>query len=137
MSELAFVQNQLHSRIAPPSLSSHIGERIRAASTALQWPHSRTKDLWYGDERVSVKPRELRKIELITGVQYGRQDLAELNQFIARADALLESGDTDFNRAFIDGLRAFFGALDRAGAGRSAHPRRRSTDWPDTTEIEG
>ena len=117
MSELAFVQTQLQTRVAPPSISSHIGERIRAAATALQWPYSRTRDIWYGDDRVSLKPHELRTIEQHTGAQYGRQELAELNQLIARADLLLASGDTDFHRAFLDGMRAFFGALDRAGTG--------------------
>jgi len=118
MSELAFASTQLQTNIAPPALSSHIGERIRAAARRLGWSHSRTKDIWYEDERVSLKPRELRQIEEITGVRYGREELAEIDALITRADTLLASRGEDFNSPVVAALRALLGAVDRTGAGR-------------------
>ena len=117
MSEIAFASTQLKS-IAPPSVSSHIGERVRAASIKLGWSHSRTKDIWYADERVSIKPRELRKIEEITGVRYGREELAEIDAFISRADTILADESPRSNSPVLAALRALVSAFDRPGAGR-------------------
>jgi hypothetical protein len=117
MSEIAFASTQLKS-IAPPALSSHIGERIRAAAIRLGWSHSRTKDIWYADERVSIKPRELRQIEEVTGVRYGREELAEIDALISRADALLVGNIPDRGSPVLAALRALVGAFDRPGAGR-------------------
>lgn len=113
MSEVAFASEQLKTRIAPPSMSSHVGERIRAAARFLGWSQSRTKDVWYADERVSLKPRELRKIEEITGVRYGREELAELDALIARADTILASRGPHSGSPVIAALRALVGSADR------------------------
>lgn len=113
MSELAFVQGHLHESIAPPEISSHIGERIRAAAVVLRWKPSRTKDIWYGDERVSIKPRELRKIEEITGVRYGHAELREIDALIARADTILASRSEGGGSPVLAALRALVGAADR------------------------
>ncbi|MBK1793387.1 hypothetical protein JHL21_02605 [Devosia sp. WQ 349] len=121
MSELAFVQNALHSLVAPPSISSDMGARIRFAASKLGWSFSRTRTCWYGDERVALRPAELRKIEHFTGVVYdpertghGRRELAEIDALMSRAEALLERGDEDFYRSFVAGLSAYLGAFDRA-----------------------
>lgn len=121
MSELGFVQEMLHTRIAPPSISSDVGARVRHASRTLGWTFSRTKTCWYADERVAIRPAELRKIEDITGefydphnIQRGRRESAELAEIMDRAEALLEHSDADFYRAFTDGLRAFVGAFHSA-----------------------
>lgn len=80
----------------------------------LRWSASRTKDVWYADPRVSLKATELRQIEEAAGVRYGKQELAEVDALIARAEALLHGSDEDFHRPFVAALRAFIGALDRS-----------------------
>jgi len=114
VSELAFASNAMRQRIAPPALGS-VKERINRAAAALRWSSSRTRDVWYADPRVSIKPRELRKIEEIAGVVYGRKELSEIDAIISRADALLMGTDPDFVRPFIAALRALVGAADRTG----------------------
>jgi hypothetical protein len=116
MSELAFASEMMREKIAPPSLSSSISARILAAARALRWKYSRAKDVWYADERVSIKPRELRKIEELSGVQYGKAEADSVALLISRADALLESQDPDFHGPFVAALRALVGALDRPRA---------------------
>jgi hypothetical protein len=113
MDELAWASVQLRERVAP---RGSVKERIRSAARLLQWKFSRTKAVWYADERVALKARELRRIEELTGVTYGKQELAEVNRLIARAEAEAAlSGDPDFRGAFAAAFRAFFGALDRTG----------------------
>lgn len=104
-SELVWASQTLKSVVAPPGAASSKLERIRLAARMLRWKFSRAKDVWYADERVSLKPREIRKIEEITGVTYGRKEIDELDQFISRADALLEGQDEDFYRPFVDAFR--------------------------------
>jgi hypothetical protein len=113
MSELAFASTQLQTSIAPAALSSHVGERIRIAARRLGWKPSRTKDIWYGDERVDIKPRELRKVEELTGVRYGQAELSEIDQIIARADAILALQGTGGGSPVLAALRALVGAADR------------------------
>ncbi len=93
---------------------------IRNSGGSLRWSFSRTKDVWYADERVSIKPRELRRIEEVSGVTYGRQEIGEVDRLIARADAILAHGGARLDRPLIAALRAFVGAADRAGTGRGA-----------------
>ena len=114
VSELAFASSAMRERIAPPAIGS-VKERINRAAAALRWSASRTRDVWYADPRVSIKPRELRKIEEIAGVAYGRQERASVDAIISRADALLMGTDPDFARPFVAALRALFGAVDRTG----------------------
>lgn len=113
MSEVAWASEQLQTRIAPPALSSHVGERVRAAARALKWKPSRTKDIWYADERVSIKPRELRQLEEYTGVRYGHAELTEFNQLIDAADALLARQGPSSGSPVLAALRALVGAADR------------------------
>lgn len=104
-SELVWASQTLKCVVAPPGAAASKLERIRLAATMLRWKFSRAKDVWYADERVSLKPREIRKIEEITGVTFGRKEIDELDQFISRADALLEGQDEDFYRPFVDAFR--------------------------------
>jgi hypothetical protein len=120
MSELAFASQMMRDRIAPPGSAASKGERVRAAARALSWKFSRARDVWYADERVSIRPSELRKIEELAGVSYGQKELRELGELIARADALLEGQDADFYRPWVDAFRAFVGALHRPGTGGGA-----------------
>lgn len=118
MSELAFASSALRKRIAPPGRAPSVGERIRAAALDLRWTFSRTKDVWYADPRVSLKPRELRDVEETAGVRYGREELRTIDQLIANADALLDGQEADFYRPFVTAFRTMAGAFDRA---RVAH----------------
>ena len=96
---------------------------MRIASRLLGWKYSRTRSVWYADERVSLKPREVREVEEISGVKYvaeGRAERGGVDSLIAKADALLMGSDPDFASAFVTAFRAFAGALDRAGAGRKS-----------------
>lgn len=113
MSELVFASQMMRTRIAPPGSAASKGERLLAAARALRWSDSRAKSVWYADERVSLKPRELRKIEEVSGVKYGRQEINELDQLISRADALLEGQDEDFYRPFVDAFREALRTLAR------------------------
>lgn len=113
MSSVEFVPYALRERVAPPSVGT-AKARIRHASRRLGWSYTRTKDAWYADRRIAVKADELRTIEQTTGLRYGRQELHEIDAYIAKAEALLEGSDEDFHRPFIAAVRAFFGALHRS-----------------------
>ncbi len=114
MTELAFSSDALRTRISPPGRAPSVAERIRAAALDLRWTFSRTKDCWYEDPRVSLKPKELRDVEERTGVRYGREELRTVEDLIANADALLVGHEADFYRPFVAAFRAMAGAFDRA-----------------------
>lgn len=116
MSELVFASRMMREVIAPPGSAGSKGERIRAAAQKLRWKFSRARDVWYADERVSLKPRELRKIEELSGVRYGQEEANEIDQLISRADALLARKGAGMDSAVVAALRALLGALDRPGA---------------------
>ena len=110
MSELVFISLQLREVIAP---RGSVKERIRTAARRLHWSYSRTFSLWYADERASVKPRELREIEQLSGTRYAQDELRTVDDMLARADALLDGPEADFHRPFVAAFRAFVSALDR------------------------
>lgn len=115
MSEIAFASNAMRERIAPIGSAQYVQGRIRLAARALRWSFSRSRDVWYADERVSLKPREVRDIEQASGIKYGRQEVGDVDALISRADALLMGTDPDFVRPFVAALRALVGAADRTG----------------------
>lgn len=110
MSCVEFTQHALRNQIAPPSIGS-VKARIRHAARRLGWSHSRAKDCWYADPRISISADELRAVEEHSGLRYGRKELKEIDALIARSTALLHGQDEDFTSAFIAALRAFHGAL--------------------------
>jgi hypothetical protein len=113
MSELAWASEQLRERVAP---RGSVKERIRNAALTLGWRHSRARTIWYADERASIKPKELRRIEEVTGIAYGRKELRSVEALIARADTLAATqADESVYSAFAAAFRAFIGALDRTG----------------------
>lgn len=116
MSELTWASGVLHERVAPMGSAQNVETRIRNAAKALGWKFSRAREIWYADDRVAMRPREMRRIEEYTGLRYGQDELRTVNQLIANADALLLVQDPDFASAFAVGLRAFIGALDRSRA---------------------
>lgn len=117
MSELTFASGVMRRYIAPPGAAPSKGERILAAALVLRWKPSRTRDVWYADSRVSLKPKELRRIEQVSGITYGREELASVDALIARADALLVDRGADRGGAVVSAFRALVRALDSAGAG--------------------
>lgn len=114
MSSVEFVQDALRNNVAPPSIGS-VKARIRHAARKLRWTLNRTKDAWYADPRISISADEVRVVEETTGLRYGRQELHEIDAYIARADALLAGPDADFYRPFVAAFRAFHRALARPG----------------------
>lgn len=115
MSDLTWASDTLRNHVAPVGSAQQVKARIRSAARALGWEYERAKSIWYADERVAVRPRELRDIERYTGLQYGRQELTEIDNLIARADAFaVGNQDTDFYSAFAAGLRALASLVDRS-----------------------
>ncbi len=108
-----FCQHAMRDHIAPPQLGS-VKARIRHAAYKLGWTHTRTKDAWYADPRISISGEELTRVETISGVEYARKELRTVEDLIAKADALMDGPDADFYRAFVAGFRAFLGVLDRS-----------------------
>lgn len=119
MSELVFASETMKKKIAPPSVASGIGARILAASRALKWSFTRTKDVWYADVRVSISPKELRKVEEVSGVKYGQQELSEYDELISRATQILGHDDKDLVGPLAIAMRAFLSALDSSRTGKS------------------
>lgn len=115
MSEIAWASDTLRNHVAPIGSAQYVETRIRNAAKALGWKFSRAREIWYEDERVAIRPHELRDIEEHTGLHYGRQELRDIDRLIGRADALLMGEDTDLYRAFTAAFRAFVSALDRTG----------------------
>jgi hypothetical protein len=118
MSELVFASKMMRERIAPAGSAESKGERIMLAARRLHWKLSRATSVWYADERVSIKPRELRKIEEISGVKYAREELRTNDDLIANAEALLAGHEADFYGAFIAALRAVARARNSTGIER-------------------
>jgi hypothetical protein len=118
MSELVCASKMMRERIAPPGSADSKGERIMLASRLLRWKLSRAASVWYADERVSLKPRELRKVEEISGVKYAREELRTNDDLIANAEALLAGHEADFYSAFIAALRAVARSRNSSGAER-------------------
>lgn len=116
MSELTWASGVLQDHVAPKGSAQNVETRIRNAAKALGWKFSRAREVWYKDDRVAVRPREMRQIEEFTGLRYGREELSEIDAIIGRADAFLVGESEDYSRAFAAGLRAFVGALHRSRA---------------------
>lgn len=114
MSSVEFTQYALHNHVAPPSLGS-IKARLRHASRKLGWSQSRTRECWYGYERVRISAEEIHEIEEKTGLRYGREELRTNQDLIDAATALLVDVDPNFHGAFVAALRALAGAFNRSG----------------------
>lgn len=114
MTELSFVSKMMRERIAPPGAAASKTERIRLAAQKLKWKYSRAFSAWYADPRVSIKPAELREVEVKAGVKFGEKqpdELEEVDALIRKAGSLLDSKNPRVHRAFIAATRAFFGSL--------------------------
>lgn len=112
MCAVEFTQYALRNHVAPPTMGS-VKARQRHASRKLGWTPNRTKDAWYGDPRISISADEIKKIEEVTGLRYGREELRTIDELISRADALLDGPEASFYRPFVDAFRAMARAFDR------------------------
>ncbi len=65
--------------------------------------------VWYGDERVSIKPSELRTVEETAGVRFEQKHeaLEDVDDLIERAEALLGSKNPRVRRALFAAMRTF------------------------------
>lgn len=113
-------------------LASMLGMKLR-----------RVRSYWDGEETLFARVDEVEALRALMNMPQSKleeanQDaFAQLQTRIARLEAVLFSQETGGD----------YGALAGGGqeidSGRGGHvanasgPRRRSTDWPDTTEIEG
>lgn len=114
MSTVEFCQRALREEIAPPSVGAKL-ERIRHASRILGWSYSRTKDAWYADPRISIKPEELFRVEAVSGLLYhARQEMRKNDDAIERATALLGGEDTHLVRSIVAAVRSALGIRNRA-----------------------
>lgn len=119
MSDLAWARDALRDHVAPVGSAQTVEARIRLAARRLKWKFSRASMVWYADERVSIKPHELRRIGEVTGLEYGRKELRAVEDLISNADALLMGNDPDFYSAFVAGMRAFASAFHSARASQN------------------
>jgi len=115
MSTVEFCQIALRERIAPPSIGS-VKERITYAARKMGWTHTRTRDVWYADPRVSIKAEQLIKIERLSGLEYARQEVRKNDDAIARAEALLGSQDPHLLGEIVAALLQMVGIQNRTGA---------------------
>lgn len=113
MSSVDFASYALRHYVAPAESGDNIKDRIRVAARRLGWNFTRAKDVWYADPRISISVDEMRAIEELTGVSYGREEMRSVEDLISKADALLDGPDADFHRPFVAAFRAFVRALDR------------------------
>ena len=117
--ELAFAQRAMREKIAPSGGGISKGERLQKAARRLKWNASRARDVWYADERVSLKAAELRQIEEISGLKFHeQQELSDIDDILARADALLVGEDTDFLRPFVAAIHEMCRVVARSRAAR-------------------
>ncbi|MDX3926763.1 MAG: hypothetical protein QHC90_13290 [Shinella sp.] len=89
-------------------------QRIHFAARKLGWSPSRTKDVWYADPRISISAEEMREIEEISGIRYGREEARELDEAIERATALLvelqKNSPRSLAHALIEAARILAGS---------------------------
>jgi hypothetical protein len=119
MSDLILASELLHELSEPWATGERIKSVIDRTSRLARLTYWRTFDLWYKKAR-TVEDYELDQIRdalRIKNEKAARNELHEAKLILARLEARLNSGDTDFYRADIDGLRE---ASARMGGSRSA-----------------
>jgi len=109
-----FARFALREVIAPRKIGN-IKLRLNTARMVMRhWTENRVRDVWYADPRISISADEIRDLEGITGLRYAKQEARELDELIARCDALLGGPDAGVVSALIDALRRALGAMDRS-----------------------
>ncbi|PDT47308.1 hypothetical protein CO661_14090 [Sinorhizobium fredii] len=114
MTVAVFCQDALRREIAPPSIGS-VKQRIAYAARELRWSYTRTKDAWYADPRMSIKPEELFRVEAVSGLIYeAKQEMRKNDDAIARATALLGGEDAHLVSTIVAAVRSALGLRNRA-----------------------
>ena len=113
-STVDFCSIALRDEIAPRNIGN-VQARIRQAARDLGWSYTRTKDVWYADSRISIKPEELFRVEAVSGLSYARQEMRKNDEAIERATALLGGEDTHLIRSVVTAVFAALGLSHRAG----------------------
>lgn len=108
-----FCQDALHNKIAPRALGS-VKVRIGVAARSLGWSYTRTRDAWYADPKISIRPKELFRIEAVSGLTFAREEMRENDRAIERASALLGGEDTRLVRTLVAAVREALGLRNRA-----------------------
>ena len=109
MTTATFCQQALQIEIAPKSIGS-VQTRIATAARHLGWSYTRTKDVWYADPRISIKPKELFRVEAVSGLVYeARQEVRKNDDAIAKATALLGGEDAHLVRSIVAAVRSVLG----------------------------
>lgn len=114
MSTVEFCSRALKDEVAPRNIGS-VQTRIRSAARDLGWSYSRTKSVWYADERVSIKPKELFRVEAISGLTYAREEMRKHDSAIERATALLGSEGPHIISEIVAAVVARLGLSHRTG----------------------
>jgi hypothetical protein len=109
-----FCQKTLRTEIAPPSIGN-VQARIRSSARDLGWSYTRTKDAWYADPRISIKPEELFRVEAISGLTYAREEMRKNDNAIERADALLGGKNSHLLGEIVAAIVERLGLSHRAG----------------------
>lgn len=124
MSDVVLASGLLKELSLPRPPGEFVKNAIARASSLARLEYWRGFDLWYAKAR-RVEAYELDQIRealRIKNERAARNELHEVKMLLARLEARLNAGDTDFYRADIDGLRA---AASETGAMGSAVDRRR------------
>lgn len=114
MSIAVFCQEAMRREISPPAIGS-VQQRIAYCARQLGWTYTRTKDAWYADPRISIKPEELFRVEAVSGLIYQtKQEMRKNDDAIERATALLGGEDADLVSAIVAAVRSALGLRNRA-----------------------
>lgn len=109
-----FVQKAMKQRIAPPAHGS-VKQRITKAARDLGWTISRAKDAWYASPKMTIRPKELFRVEAVSGLTYARQEVRKHDAAIERATALLDGADPHLVRTVVAAVIAALGIKGRPG----------------------
>lgn len=119
MSDVSTASDLLRELSLPWSAGEYVKQAIDRTARMAKLEYWRAFDLWYRKAR-KVEEYELDQIKealRIKNERAARNELHEAKLILARLEARLNSGDADFYRADIDGLRA---QASRMGGSNSA-----------------
>jgi len=91
--------------IAPPAEHQNIKGRIAKAARSLGWSFNRVKDVWYGDQRISLRAAELAALnKAVAQKSHANVAFRDAARLETAASALAQV-DPEFYRNEIEHLR--------------------------------
>jgi hypothetical protein len=91
--------------IAPPTENQNIKSRIARAASRLGWSFNRAKDVWYGDQRISIRAAEIAALRsALAKKSVTHVAIRDASRLEAAATAL-SNIDAEFHRNEIEHLR--------------------------------